>query len=348
MQVKYACEDCGEPVEQDMSNSPDTILCRACIGSGRETRARRLQGDSILSPRQVASMSAQVASAVRAMQGVRQLDSSHMHSLMPGQHAALSRQPDKAPPQPGTEYRSLLEQISLLSGTLRPCAVVDRFELPPPPALPAASASGGSKVPPSAGADTSGAPASTPAAFFQIGRHSTPSQLPCSEKAPTEGNSAKPGDQETGADMQHDVAAAAAAQGKRELDSCASKAEQAPKRSRKGAIMPEPEPDQALTPSPGEASPAEGCSHDVGCAATPEQSGSTQRRMSAQTDSRVRMKQRELVPVQNLLATKYRLPGCSPSKNLLSGAFRHPSPVSAALTCLHQVASQHLIISPAC
>ena len=334
MQVNFACEDCGEPVEQDMSNSPDTILCSACICSGRETRARRLQGDSILSPRQVASMSAQVAEAVRAMQGVRQLDGSHLQSFMPGQHAALSRQPDKAPPQPGTEYRSLLEQISLLSGTLRPCTLVGHCELPPPQALAAASTSDGSTVLPSAGADTTGAPAAKPADFFQIGQQGTPSQLGCSDKMPRGGNSVPPGDQETGADMQHDMAAAPAAQGKRKLDSCASEAGRSAKRPCSSASMCEPEPHQALVTYPETEPITPGCPRTAGCAATPEQSGSAQRRESAQTDSRVRMKQRELVPVQDLLATKYRLPGCSPPKNLLSGALRHPSPVSASLTCI--------------
>ena len=303
-----------------MSNSPDTILCSACIGNCPETRARRLQGDSILSPRQVASMSAQVAEAVRSMRRIRQLDGSHLRSFVPGQHAALSRQPDKAPPQPGTEYRSLVEQISLLSGTLRPCTFAGPSELPPIPALAAAAASSDSTVLPSAIADPSKSPATEPAAFFQLGQHSAPSQLDCSKRMPADGNSTEPGDAGMSADMQPEMSAAAASQGKRKLDSSVSETERAAKRPCEGASIPELEPHQALVPSPGDVSPAEGCPRSVSCAASPEQSGSAQRRMSAQTDSRVRMKQRELVPVQDLLATKYRLPGCSPPKNLLSGA----------------------------
>ena len=129
-----------------------------------------------------------------------------------------------------------------------------------------------------------------PAAFFQIGQQGTPSQLGCSDKMPRGGNSVPPGDQETGADMQHDMAAAPAAQGKRKLDSCASEAGRSAKRPCSSASMCEPEPHQALVTYPETEPITPGCPRTAGCAATPEQSGSAQRRESAQTDSRVRMK----------------------------------------------------------
>lgn len=338
VQARYACEDCGAPVEQDMSQSPDTILCSACSGSGVKAEARRLQGDSILSPKQVRSMRAQVTHAVRAMQGWTQVAGGHSQNCMPGQHAMLSSEPEQASPQqvmqPGTEYRTVIQQIGLLSGTLRPCNE-QRLGGQPASAVASISAADGSRALPCWSLGTSGSPATDSAALNEAGQHSNASQPDCSKNLPRNGISIEQGGKGRRTAIWQDTSAAAAASlGKRKLSSCAPEAERPGKRPCEGACMPEPEPLQALMPCPGHQSLAHGCSRDVSCTAAPEQSVAVQRRGSFQADSRVRMKQRELVPVHDLLAGKYHLPGRDPPKSPLSGALNHSGPVSAAPSCI--------------
>ena len=351
MQARYACEDCGAPVEQDVDSSPDTILCSTCCGSSPRTRAGRLQGEAILSPKQVESMRAQVAYAVRAMQDSMQLNGSHRQGFMPGQHAALGKEPGEAcaapqaAAQPGTEHRTVIEQIGLLSGTLRTCAAVRCSEQPG--AAAATLAPDGTRAPSCAGPVLCGAPLSVSAAVDGARQHSILLQL-CpayGEKLPTGGSSIEPGDKERGRDMQQ---GAAASQNKRKLDCCAPEAERSAKRACEGASMPEAQPHRAPMPCPGDKPLAHGCSPDAGCAAAAEQGGTMQRRGSAQAGSRVRMKQRELVPVRDLLASKYRLPGRSPPKNLLSGALsQFTSCVGCSKSRMCEDACCLLMISPA-
>ena len=330
VQARYACEDCGAPVEQEIDSSPDTILCSACCASSPRARAGRLQGEAILSPKQVESMRAQVAYAVRAMQDSMQLDSSRWQSFMPGQHAVLGGVPEEARvasqalAQPGTEHRTVIEQIGLLSGTLPPRSAV-RY-MAQPVAAAVILAPDGAGAPSCADPGPCGAPPSDPAAGGAAEQQSVPLRqcLESCEKLHAESSCTEPGDTKAGSEKQQGNAAAAASQEKRKLDGCAPEAEQSAKRACEGASMPEAEPHQALAPSPLGYDPlVPGSPPDVACAAAAEEDGSAQRSRSAQAGSRVRMKQRELVPVRDLLASKYHLPGRSPPKNLLSGDPSH-------------------------
>ena len=329
-QAVYACEECGGPVASSQRaslHSPDTVLCSVCM-----TGAKGRGDGALLSPAQLRSIRDHIegiAHSFRAWEQLQQLQQpggSRRQSLRPGLQAHTGGSPDPEQALPGARQP---RQGSEPGRTEQVAGQPGQPGLPPQGSRPAAGPAVEHQTSLAAGllpaADSSAAAVNTvsrsealdDSAHAQMQRELAQDAQPA-ERRHQRGAGAVDG--AAHAQMPWDMAQAALL-GKRGLWE-SGEAEPAPKRPCWSSRLARREPHQALGPwlqlaaAPDQGS-APGAHSE---AAASGQGATTQHSESMQAGSRVRMKQRELVPVQSLLASTSQPPGRAGRGTLLSGA----------------------------
>lgn len=298
MQARFACEDCGAPVEQEWSDhvhEAETIQCAECSAKG--AAASRVGGAGTPDGRRGASSPVAISSFRRAVEAMRRT----REALMAG--------------TAGTDWRAGLDSIRLVSGRMQHAeAWLQRAEQRQDPRAADESGPQGASTIGLAGPGLS-APCSQP----EPGSEASPEleqQVPVPQPSFAANPDTQLGQSEAApAEMQRDAAMADAPQGKRQLESPVSEADTAAKRPRMSSSYLRTEPQQAQAhklvncQGPGLAH----TDSSAPCAIIGGQRPEAQRHESVQADSRVRIKQRELVPLKELLDS-----GCAEEEDWLT------------------------------